>query len=258
MTKQLSLGFALVLSLATAGAFAEAPSAADLAEAGAPDSIYNKDLHAAAPANPETTPAQWRAAEAGDPDSIDSQTGAASARPPASAAVDEAQRRVAEAGNPNSVDSRLLPTFAILERVHAVGAGKLALARLAQDSGGASTAAYAAKLVETLSSVEQQIDDLANKRHVALAAPDDSRARNRLAADQASYQRLQQAKGEEFDRLFARQMNDEADTDAVEIMRGKSIDPEVSALLDQLLPVLANETQEARSLSISVCGADAC
>jgi len=116
-------------------------------------------MSAAAPANPETTPAQWRAAEAGDPDSTDSQTGAASARPPASAAVDEARRRVAEAGNPNSVDSRLLPTFAILERVHAVGAGKLALARLAQDSGGASTAAYAAKLVETLSSVEQQIDD---------------------------------------------------------------------------------------------------
>jgi hypothetical protein len=98
MVKAVSLGFAVMI-LSTAGV-ARADEL-DVAEAGSPHSVLNKDQSSAP--KTATNQSQEEAAEAGEPPST------LNNEQPAPAATDQAlyqaQLRAAEAGNPHSTDN---------------------------------------------------------------------------------------------------------------------------------------------------------
>jgi hypothetical protein len=100
--KNVSLGFALAFALSAAHARA-APSAADLAEAGAPDSVLNKDGRVIVPLDDLPCAGGPRDSRAGNPPGVDAEHGA---RAPIDSRTQLREVEAAEAGNPDSVDSR--------------------------------------------------------------------------------------------------------------------------------------------------------
>ena|GEM_PF-6509005 len=250
--KGLSFGFMVALgstvACASNSSTVRTEPPANAREAGAPDSTDNKNLPSPmAPANTAATNAR----DARDPNSVDNKD--LSGVPPQPGAVHQQELRAAEAGNPNSVDSTLPSAAEVIQRVYVFDQSALEAGHLAEKSGGPGGQAYGKRLVRDRMENAQRLSDLAGKNHTSLLDKDlsaDQRTRKLMKEMKDENNKLAGLSGVSFDRVFSEHIARVAERDLKEVtrLRGHCVEPQVCAMLDDLVPVLERERDDGQKL----------
>jgi putative membrane protein len=222
-----------------------------------PHSTANKDRPAGS-----ADPARVDAAEAGNSNSVRSKDKVGTAVKPDTDA--------AEANNPHSVmdkdskdawshgsmkDGAMMKgpatASAVLERLSVADQGEVKMGQLAQANGTARAQDYGKMLQQDHQASLDQVKALAQKKGVAISdSPKDGMARHEQHEAMEMHQKLAAMHGADFDKAFAKMMVDDhqKDIDHLKSWRTSVKDEDVTALIDQTLPVLQKHLDAAKRL----------
>lgn len=154
-------------------------------------------------------------------------------------------------GMGSGMDSGPVTAEAVIQRLHVANLNEIAMGQLAQQNGSPRLQQYGKTLVSDHQNNDKQLRDLAGKKSVSLpATPSDKMAKEEMKDGHEMHEKLAKLNGADFDKAFARAMADDHRKDVahVQAWRTSIKDPDVSALLDQALPVLQQHQRTAESL----------
>lgn len=218
-----------------------------------PHSTANRDR----PAPGDASKAQTEEGEKGNPHStLNKERQEPSALQ--SGDVDRAQK-----DNPHSVRNRdrekngamaggKVTAQSVLERLEIADQGEVKMGQLAQQNGGSRVQEYGRMLEQDHQRSLQQVKDLAQQKSFTLSeTPKDEMAKDELKESRKSHEKLAKLHGSEFDKQFAEAMVEDHQKDIDHLKSWRSSltsDKDVTALIDQTLPVLERHLKSAQQL----------
>jgi putative membrane protein len=168
--------------------------------------------------------------------------------------TDNKDRRAGQSGMAMGSQAESGPVTAdvVVQRLHVANLGEIAMGQLAQQNGSNPRVQQFGKtLVNDHQTNDKQLRDLAGKKSVTLSStPADKMAQMEMKHSQKMHDQLSKLNGAEFDRAFARAMAEDHRKDIAhaQMWRTAVNDPQVTALLDQTVPVLQQHLRTAESL----------